>query len=380
MKKTTLFFLSLFSISLIFTSCNKDDDTKPGDNFPGVPSGDIVPVEEREAALTGGGNMKSVDNNLKYWSFTESKALVSGCGESDEIDLLQQLGYSSDTKLAFSQDGNIYVKSYGSVNIAGGWSWSSSSKDGIILDSHPSVEFTFTVLNPSEVVYASKQTGEYEYCENTTIITYERMIYGACGDLGPNGLSSDINSLLTEDFITALIDHGMVINTGCNPPDIQGSYINSPNMVHFTSVPNELPGSRFPDLFFTFYDQDNLTIKWDANSTTIHHYGLGGFLSGDGDKFSVFIMVEVEHIDSPVIADGIVIVSGEISDNGIINYTQSNYMVDNKGNPGDVFIDNGTGRILKDGNGLATRTSFSKGSDNPNSISSLFWKDPILKD
>lgn len=181
MRQITFILIGLFTISTLFIACKKDVEVDPGEpslaeQFPGVPIGTIVPVEEREATLTRTASAFKSTNEINYWVFSESKIKVTGCGESETIDNLEGLDPSS-LKIAFGADYIVYVMNNGVPGEAGGWQWSDpSTKNGIILDKYPEVTFTFTALNENEVVYASKQSGALEECSSVTAITYEKVV------------------------------------------------------------------------------------------------------------------------------------------------------------------------------------------------------------
>jgi hypothetical protein len=170
-------FLVLF-IAAAFTACNKDDDES--DKYPGVPKGSIVPIAERAFVLTGADDpdLKATDDvfsDYKFWTFKSSKAFVSGCGENEEIDLLDELG-GDVPDIAFAPNGNIMVKDGDDVyDSYSDWEWADADKTGIILDKFPNVTFEFTALNEHQVVYASIQTVTYEDCDYK-VITYEELI------------------------------------------------------------------------------------------------------------------------------------------------------------------------------------------------------------
>ncbi len=212
MKKIGFLVLTIIGFTLVFSGCKKDDSSPSGD-FPGVPIGDIVPIEEREATLIKCGliprpfgsetnmfaeqtpfntpmalprgslsrtsaSFKSTDSiSENFWTYAEAKVTISGCGEEETQDVFEDQGIDPSTiQISFGTDYILYTKRNGTIDEAGGWSWSGSSKDGIILDKYPSIEFTFTALNKNEVVYASKQTGAYDDCNSVTAITYERVV------------------------------------------------------------------------------------------------------------------------------------------------------------------------------------------------------------
>ena len=164
-------------IAVAFAACNKDDDES--DKYPGVPTGHIVPVDERAFVLTGSDDpdLKTASHmadDYKFWTFRSSKAMLSGCGESDEIDLLEQVG-GDVPDIAFAPDGNIMAREDNDVyDTYRNWEWADADKSGIILDKFPNVIFEFTALNENQVVYASIQTVTYEDCDYE-VITYEEL-------------------------------------------------------------------------------------------------------------------------------------------------------------------------------------------------------------
>ena len=168
-------FLILF-IAAAFTACNKDDES---DKYPGVPTGTIVPIEERAFVLTGADDpdLKSTDDvhaDYKFWTFKSSKVFISGCGESEEVDLLDELG-GDVPEIAFAPDGNIMARDGDDVyDSYSDWEWADADKSGIILSKFPDVTFEFTALNEHQVVYASIQNITYEDCDYK-VITYEEL-------------------------------------------------------------------------------------------------------------------------------------------------------------------------------------------------------------
>jgi hypothetical protein len=73
--------------------------------------------------------------------------------------------------------------------------------------------------------------------------------------------------------------------------------------------------------------------------------GLGGFISGDGNSFSVFVKVHAFSSNYP--ADVIHVLSGKISNGGISNLYFANFMLNNFGNT-TYWMGNGKGRVLYD--------------------------------
>lgn len=174
MKKLKLLNLLMVAMMLsIFVSCDKDD-SDPESKFPGVPTGEIVEKSQRAMVLTGSDDIIDIKGkekqDYKWWKADKSVIKYSGCGASETIDNLE--GYGDVLiEMAFSPEGTIMQRVDGVVSSTGyGWEWADANKSGIIVQE---VEFTFTALNESQVVYASIQKGATEECSSITALTYE---------------------------------------------------------------------------------------------------------------------------------------------------------------------------------------------------------------
>lgn len=153
-----LFFITL-TASVLF-SCSKDD----GGNDPlaDVPKGEIVPVEERDQALTGFSELKNAEIQI-WWKHIISTIDIDCGEESDYIE--EEL---ENTYFAFKPDGQIYYRQGvdGEEYPYEFWEWENADKDAIITQG---VVFELTELNDTGLVYASAQ-GE----SGCTAVTWEQ--------------------------------------------------------------------------------------------------------------------------------------------------------------------------------------------------------------
>ncbi len=160
-KNTTL---AIASLVILFSSCSKDDDN--GSSLNGVPSGEIVAVEERDEALTGYSDLKDSQETQKWWTHVTTVVDYSSddCGSDVEYE---EMGY-----FAFYPDGSYYYKSSvsGYAYAVGSWEWTDSSKEEIyVSNSSGSGDFTITYLNDENVVY-----GSYQSASGCSATTYEQ--------------------------------------------------------------------------------------------------------------------------------------------------------------------------------------------------------------
>ena len=165
MKK--LIFIKLLVLTLfVITACSKEDSS--GDLLSSVPSGEIVPVEQREAVLIGYSTGQKTQGGQKWWlhEVTEITYDCAGYDESDNETSTVENGY-----FAFKENGTIYYKigMNGTESAHHDWEWASSAKEAIIVQG---VSFKFTELNANTVTYASVQ-GE----DGCQLLTWEKFTH-----------------------------------------------------------------------------------------------------------------------------------------------------------------------------------------------------------
>ena len=172
-------------------------------------------------------------------------------------------------------------------------------------------------------------------------------------DTGFDGSLNDIENFYNSDVVDALIDLGLDINTGANPPNIEGLFNATPFILQASSVDGDSPGSQFPDLSMIFSNQDNesLTIDFNGANGPESYDGDGSFISGEGDSFSVFLTVDVTLNGN--VAETTFAISGSIAEGGLGDIQVALIMIDDGGDPDGAFIENNTGRLLYDSDGFS---------------------------
>ncbi len=167
-----------------------------------------------------------------------------------------------------------------------------------------------------------------------------------------DGLTREIHELVPPEILEVIEGLGMPVYGGGKPPNIEEIFEGAPLILLSTNVPNDhSPGYRFADLRVKFYNQDNskFTIGVDYTSGSERGTGLGGFVVGDNNRFTVFAELDSSIGDSH--ADMVLMFSGERVADGILELHMANFMVDNYGNPQGYWIPDGTGRVFHDSDG-----------------------------
>ena len=172
-----------------------------------------------------------------------------------------------------------------------------------------------------------------------------------------DGLTKEIRNIVSDENLEKFKVIGIEINGGNKPPNIEGKYFLSPLMCIKSSVSGDSwVGLQMVDAELTFSEQNNtkLTVLtyFDEYTETGGQTGkgTGSFITGSGNKFTVFVKMTGTLNGLPL--ETIDIYSGEISASGIKNCHSA--QMTTKGNI-HTNLPEGEVRLFKYGNGLAER-------------------------
>jgi hypothetical protein len=134
-----------------------------------------------------------------------------------------------------------------------------------------------------------------------------------------SNLPQEVQDMLNPDQLNVLEEHGMIINEGINPPDIQGVYFSNYNFCTFDST-GVLEGFTVDNYFWNFYNQSDKNIRLDYTAQNVQDQasGAGAFITGDGELFSVF--VELVGINFGVDYTTVMVISGRKTAGGINDF------------------------------------------------------------
>ena len=201
------------------------------------------------------------------------------------------------------------------------------------------------------------------------------IVLGCCkkDDLPPvdeQGLTEDVHNIIPDDILEKFIELGIEINGGNTPPNIEEAYLVSADVLVKSNFNDSfVPGHKFSDVEVTFSKQNNtnLTINYDYTTPdgAEEGNGLGAFITGKGDKFSIFVEVSGTLNGHPV--KTVQIHSGEISSKGIKNYYWA--LMNTMEAPNS--LKRGQGRLFKDNDGLSERIERNNSASLRNSSSLL---------
>ena len=177
-----------------------------------------------------------------------------------------------------------------------------------------------------------------------------------------DGLTKDIHNIVSDDVLQKIKDLGVPIYGGDNPPNVEGTYLCSPTIwmrSNFSDFVNT--STKFGDVEFTFSKQNN------SNHTIFLDYfqppseqgkGLGAFIVGEGNKFTVFVELKGTLQGLPITS--VQVYSGEWTSAGIKDFKYTAVCTV----PNQYSLKKGEGRSFKDGDGLAERMNGNNGGGN----------------
>jgi hypothetical protein len=174
-------------------------------------------------------------------------------------------------------------------------------------------------------------------------------------------LSANILSIAPQSVIDDLRLRGMNINEGNTPPALSGFFESKPHVLLSPYGPGDsfAVGTEFTSIRYRFYDQNGntQTISLDKKSSdgTNTETGIGAFLAGNGNKFTLF--AKTSGISDGITYKSLTIISGEILSTGIKDFQESVVLTEKGLDPTNKLIAVGQGRIIRDGNSLASKVS-----------------------
>lgn len=172
-------------------------------------------------------------------------------------------------------------------------------------------------------------------------------------------LSTKIQQIVNTDLLNKMKIQGMPINEGLNPPNIEGIFVSNPHTLVSTYAGDSYQiGHSFADLTIKFSNQNSkeFSVSIDTKNSGNTATGIGGFVSGTGSKFSLFAELTITNTSTNSKGKQIRVFSGEITPNGIKDF-YSTLVFTEKNDPKNYFLKVGDMRIIKDGNGLASKVS-----------------------
>ena len=176
------------------------------------------------------------------------------------------------------------------------------------------------------------------------------------------GYSTSIQNIVPPALLDTLKKKGMTIHEGQVPPNLEGIFHESPNVLMSQAFPGDYPvGELFADYHYRFYGQNTKTgaINLDYKSLPEEDsldftVGKGAYVAGAGNFFTLFAESKGESYRIPY--SSLTVISGEITPQGIRNFQLGFIMKSKDGDLDNVqILGVGQGRVFKDEDGITER-------------------------
>ena len=158
----------------------------------------------------------------------------------------------------------------------------------------------------------------------------------------------------------------IIIVEGEYPPDIQGTYLMSPDILVYSTYGYD-PGDKFADKYIRFFNQKRSRISYESlqKGSNSVSYGQGGgvvdvYVTGFGEYFTVYLRTESinSYSDSDVYSVTVDILTGRMTERGIEDLQTCFLMLDKGSDPFGHIVPIGTYRKFYDGDGLSESTTW----------------------
>jgi hypothetical protein len=172
-----------------------------------------------------------------------------------------------------------------------------------------------------------------------------------------NGLSHEINNLISSDIFNILDSLGMPIHAGGNPVNVEGEFLISEAVLTSSNLKDDSVGYEFEGIRILFSSQNSRELK--LMTKIIHDSSESdwqqSFISGSGIDFSVFSEIKTYSTAKKDSAVSAQIYSGTWSSDGLTDLHMAVVMLDNYNNPDGSYIDVGNARLIFDKDGFSEK-------------------------
>lgn len=181
----------------------------------------------------------------------------------------------------------------------------------------------------------------------------------SCEKEGPevdeNGLTKEVNDLVPAYIIEEMKNLGMPIHGGNKPPSVvlgkgKTTYLKTPNILLASTDENDGIGDKYNDVYFSFEKQNRKTLDVYLTKEQKDSFGkgYGAFIVGEGNTFTIFAKIKLTDEETSAVATMVDVYSGKMGKGGIEDLHTAVFMIDDDGDPDDIWIENGEGRVFYD--------------------------------
>jgi hypothetical protein len=161
---------------------------------------------------------------------------------------------------------------------------------------------------------------------------------------------------VSQSQLNALAKMGLKIYDGATPPTVTGDYYCNSLVRTGGNIPDDTSTS-FSNLGLRFTSQgvDNSVVVTYDQSGIESGTGLGAFISGSGNNFSIY--VQITGTSAGLAFKDAMVFSGTKTATGIKDFVYALLLTDKDPDPYGALIEVDQGRVIKEDDGLAATSS-----------------------
>ena len=265
------------------------------------------------------------------------------------VKYIANANLNTNTYYASSSTANVIASANGTNSFKAILPPQSIAKDNLFAEIRIGNEIFEWVVN-RDLIFNSG----VEYTYNVELDAANNIAFTT--QINPWGEPEEIESVIPEEYI-AIIEQYMPVHKGNTPPNVEGVYFISPNLLLTDNV-GFSPGHVFADDYVMFYDQsaDNTISMKSTQLLGDLTIGTGQFISGSGENFTIYFNDYSEHDDGSWLTKASII-SGSIRDGVLYDYTYA-FIVLDEYDTVDAYMNAGQYRILYDGDNVSYTTEW----------------------
>ncbi|MBN2322615.1 MAG: hypothetical protein JXQ30_02675 [Spirochaetes bacterium] len=154
-------------------------------------------------------------------------------------------------------------------------------------------------------------------------IIFLSVVIFSCAQSSKYNLPGQVQGIISDDQLDQLKSHGLPINEGLTPPNIEGIYVADELICTYDSG-GYFGGSLISDYYYKIEDQtdqNTFTFSYRTESGSDEALGKGSFISGSDQNFSLFVEVEGVSVGVPDITyKQVKVYSGTLTTEGLANW------------------------------------------------------------
>lgn len=171
-------------------------------------------------------------------------------------------------------------------------------------------------------------------------------------------LTKKIEDIIPTEYLDTLRQMGLTVNSGTEPPFLEGSYNLRPVILDTSNIATDSRGHRFVDAIFHLSEQSDTDYSINLigeNFLSVVDTSIATAISGSGNNFTIY--GKVKSVMGSYYAIFAILLSGTQEGEDLKNVELALMNIDNSKGGSGIFIEEGQARIAFDSDFITERRS-----------------------